>query len=108
MELSQYLSPGINNTYHLFDHVDNAQLKPLIKASRRANMDLNLNFSQVRSLNMTGLKGLVKLLQTYRRLNLSISLVDVTASVQTYLELTQVDKLFASVLSQPSQLPQSA
>gem|GEM_PF-5555620 len=108
MELSQYLTPAPNNTYHLFDHVNNAQLKPLIKASRLAMMDLNLNFSQVRSIDLTGLKGLIKLLQKYRQQNLRVSLVGVTASVQTYLEMTQVDKLFTHVVSQPTQLPYSA
>lgn len=108
MELAQHYTPQQTNIYHLFDHVDTPQLKPLIKASRKAMTNLTLDFSQVQSLDMNSLKGLIKLVKNYRQQNLTVSLMDVPMTVQTYLELTQIDQLFANDPSQHLHLPYSA
>lgn len=108
MELAHYQAPKGTNTYFLFDHVDKLQLDPLIKVSAGHSNHLILNFAKVESLDMSCLKGLVKLAKNYRKQNLRITLEDVSAKIQTYLELTQINRLFSVSPSEDHKLPHSA
>ena len=104
-----YKRPDTNhNRYFLSGDLNTRQLKPLLKGAKLTEAHLSLNMEAVKQIEPKAMKMLMQLVKAYLVKGMHIRLESVSPSIQTYLELFQVDQFFVYTSEHQTGLPYSA